>query len=425
MRIHPFHLFEEKKPHPLPNYWGYAPFHFFSLMQPYGTPYDLKCMVKACHQAGIEVILDVVYNHTSASCSLKGIDHASYYLHQKEKELNFSGCGNTLSCNHPATRQLILDSLRYFAEEFKIDGFRFDLASVLTRGEDGKPLQSPPLLQEMEKDPILSKLKLIAEPWDAAGLYQLGSFPSQCFGEWNGKFRDEVRKYLRGDGPQGKMKLCMRGSPDLYSKASKSWNFVTIHDGFTLLDLVSYNEKHNEANLEENQDGSNENFSWNCGTEGVTESAQINHLRKRQMKNFLVALLTANGIPMIQMGDEYGHTKLGNNNTWCHDSPLNYFDWNQPSGAPFINRLIKVRKQLLLPFDSIEELPLPFLAFCINQKVIVAFNPTKRSYPWPFPEGIWKLILDTDEKEQSIGRAFQIHPYSSQIMIKAEDPFDL
>lgn len=330
------------------NYWGYSTVNFFSPMQrfsnkksPEEIKNDFKKMVRELHKNGIEVILDVVYNHTAEgnksgpTLSFKGFDNAAYYmLDDKGQYLNYSGCGNTFNCNHPLDQELILSSLRYWISEMHVDGFRFDLASILSRGLHGSPLQNPPILELISKDPVLANVKLIAEPWDAAGLYQVGSFfPSggQRWSEWNARYRDTVRRFIKGTGNKGAFAANLCGSQDLYYRESpnRSINFIISHDGFTLADLVSYNQKHNLANGEENRDGNNNNDSWNCGEEGFSQSESINKLRQRQMRNFHVALMLSRGIPMLHMGDEYGHTKLGNNNTWCQDNDLNWFLWDK------------------------------------------------------------------------------------------------
>lgn len=352
MPIYEFDEFENSRPNPetgetLYNYWGYSTVGFFAPKAGYaatgklGMQVDeLKNLVKALHKSGIEVILDVVFNHTAEGnengpyISFRGIDNKTYYMLTPEGYYyNFSGCGNTLNCNNPIVRSIVLDCLRYWASEYHIDGFRFDLASILGRDPWGAPLANPPLLETLAFDPILAKCKLIAEAWDAGGLYQVGSFPA--FGrwaEWNGKYRDGIRKFLKGDGTVGDMAQRLQGSPDLYAWAGRapatSINFITAHDGFTLMDMVSYNGKHNEANGENNNDGTNDNDSWNCGWEGPTADAGINDLRHRQVKNAIAMLMVSQGVPMMLMGDEMGRTKHGNNNTYCHDNDLNWLDWS-------------------------------------------------------------------------------------------------
>lgn len=351
------------------NFWGYHPISFFALKASYASNPSLgaevrefKAMVKAFHDAGIEVILDMVYNHTGegdeqgATFSFRGLDNSIYYLTDQDtgRYLNFSGCGNTMNCNHPVVRDLILDSLRYWVTETHIDGFRFDLASILGRGTDGSVLANPPLLERIAADPVLANVKLIAEAWDAAGLYQVGSFPSWGrWAEWNARFRDDVRQFWKGS-PDMVRPLATRfcGSADLYRGSGRapfhSVNFVTSHDGFTLADLVSYNEKHNEANGEQNRDGLNGNDSWNCGEEGPTSDQQIQNLRKRQVKNMAASLLLSQGVPMISAGDEFGRTQRGNNNAYCQDNEVSWLDWDKAESNKdllrFFRRVIEFRR---------------------------------------------------------------------------------
>jgi glycogen operon protein len=284
-------------------------------------------------------MLDVVFNHTAEgnehgpTISFRGIDNSVYSMLTPDGGYyNFSGCGNTLNCNHPVVREFVLDCLRHWVADYHIDGFRFDLASILGRDQSGAPLKNPPLLEALAADPVLGRTKLIAEAWDAGGLYQVGSFPAYGrWSEWNGRFRDCARKFLKGDfGQAAEMATRIAGSSDLYHHrgATASINFVTCHDGFTLADLVSYNEKHNEANGEQNRDGANDNYSWNCGVEGPTEDPEIESLRKGQIKNALCMLLLSQGVPLLLMGDECGRTQSGNNNAYCHDGPLTWFDWD-------------------------------------------------------------------------------------------------
>lgn len=413
------------------NFWGYSTVGFFAPMARFSSAmsnssnnasqagktaiHEFKTLVKECHKRGIEVILDVVFNHTAEgnehgpTISFRGIDNRVYYMLAPGGEYyNYSGCGNTFNCNHPVARRFIVDCLRYWVEEMHVDGFRFDLGSIMTRAhslwhplgdkesdgesdsmekdyfpsdmsgawsetsdieaEDsitggiipdgagfptGTPLSDPPLIAAISSDPILSNTKLIAEAWDCDGLYQVGAFPHYGgrWSEWNGNFRDSTRQFIKGtDGSwTGAFAASFCGSPNIYvnepgehdwwgNHGGRQWksgrgptasiNFVTAHDGFTLADLVSYNEKQNQANGEDNRDGESHNLSWNCGEEGETSDYLVQALRNRQMRNFMTALLVSNGVPMMLMGDEYGHTKRGNNNTYCHDSGLNYFDWN-------------------------------------------------------------------------------------------------
>lgn len=327
----------------LKNYWGYSPISFFAPKASYAAGdqvREFKQMVKAFHQAGIEVILDVVYNHTcegnenGPTISFRGLDNSIYYMLDKQGHYyNFSGCGNTLNCNHPVVRDLILDCLSHFVAEYHIDGFRFDLASILGRGSDGKVLEDPPLVRHIAEHPVLAGTKLIAEAWDAAGLHQLGKFPA--WGRWaelNGMFRDDVRHFVRSD-PNTTALLAKRicGSLDIYGDAARhpyhSINFITCHDGFTLDDLVSYDKKHNLENGEDDRDGCQYNISWNCGKEGVADDPETNALRRRQMKNFLTILMVSQGIPFLSQGDEFARTQKGNNNAYCQDNATTWVDW--------------------------------------------------------------------------------------------------
>jgi glycogen operon protein len=332
----------------LVNYWGYAPVSFFAPHQAYssqphgsGPADEFRDMVKALHRAGIEVILDVVFNHTAEGAefgptlSLKGVDNSTYYILQPDRSryANFSGTGNSLNANHPIVRRMILDSLRYWVREMHVDGFRFDLASMLTRDSSGHPLADPPVLWDIESDPCLAGTKMIAEAWDAAGLYQVGSFIGDSWKEWNGKFRDDVRGFFRGEsGSVRRVADRIVGSPEIYGheerEAEQSVNFVTCHDGFTLNDLVSYNQKYNEANGEESRDGANDNRSWNCGVEGPSNDPMIERLRNRQVKNFLTVTMLSLGTPMLLMGDEVRRSQNGNNNAYCHDSEISWLNWN-------------------------------------------------------------------------------------------------
>ncbi len=332
----------------LVNYWGYAPVNFFSPQPAYSSrggplgPVDeFRDMVKALHRGGIEVILDVVFNHTAEgnetgpTLCFRGIDNVAYYVLDQDLShyANFSGTGNTLNAGHPVARRMIVDSLRYWVQEMHVDGFRFDLASILARDSTGNVLSNPPVLWDIDSDPYLSGTKFIAEAWDAAGLYQVGSFVGDSWREWNGKFRDDMRNFFRASkdsvGPFADRYI---GSPDLYGhkqrEAEQSINFITSHDGFTLNDLVSYEQKHNEANLEQNRDGTDDNRSWNCGVEGPTNDPEIEKIRNRQVKNFFTATLLSIGMPMVSMGDEVRRTQQGNNNAYCQDNEISWFDWS-------------------------------------------------------------------------------------------------
>lgn len=351
MPIYEFDEWENSRRYPetgelLVNYWGYSTVNFFSPKAGYaatgkfGMQVDeFKTLVKELHRNGIEIFLDVVFNHTAEgdhrghTISFRGIDNKTYYMLTPDGYyFNFSGTGNTLNCNNPIVRNMVLDCLRYWASEYHVDGFRFDLASILGRDPIGYPLSNPPLLESLAHDPVLAECKLIAEAWDAGGLYQVGSFPAYGrWAEWNGKYRDAVRKFLKGDtGMVGEISQRIQGSPDLYyyRGPTASVNFITCHDGFTLYDLLSYNYKHNEANGENNADGANDNNSWNSGWEGETDDPEINSLRHRQIKNTLTILMISQGVPMTLMGDEMGRTQRGNNNTYCHDNEINWLDWN-------------------------------------------------------------------------------------------------
>jgi isoamylase len=329
------------------NYWGYSPVSFFaphqaysSCQDPLGPINEFRDMVKALHLAGIEVILDVVFNHTAEGAqngptlSFKGIDNSIYYILEQDRACyaNYSGTGNTLNANHPIVRRMIVDSLVYWVEQMHVDGFRFDLASILARDSSGEVMSTPPVLWDIESNPSLAGTKMIAEAWDAAGLYQVGSFIGDSWKEWNGRFRDDVRDFFRGhNGSLRNFADRYLGSHELYRhkerEAEQSVNFVTCHDGFTLNDLVSYGQKHNETNNEENRDGSNDNRSWNCGVEGPTDDPAIEKLRNRQLKNFFTVTLLSLGLPMILMGDEVRRTQNGNNNAYCQDNETSWFDW--------------------------------------------------------------------------------------------------
>ncbi len=334
--------------HEVMNYWGYNTVCFFAPNTSYtasleynreGT--ELKRMIRELNANGIEVILDVVFNHTAEGneegpfFSFKGLDNNIYYMLTPDgKYYNFSGCGNTVNCNHPIVQQMILDCLRYWVTTYRVDGFRFDLASILGRNEDGSPMTSPPLLQSLAFDPILGQVKLIAEAWDAGGLYQVGSFPAwNRWAEWNGRYRDDMRRFLKGDqGLTHAAGIRMIGSPDLYPYEQRgknaSINFLNCHDGFTLYDMYSYNEKHNEANGWDNTDGANDNNSWNCGAEGETEDEEVMALRKKLCRNAFASLMLSRGTPMFFAGDEFLNTQYGNNNAYCQDDKISWLDWS-------------------------------------------------------------------------------------------------
>ena len=362
-------------PRGVTNYWGYNPVSFFAphrgyscRQDPAGPLDEFRDMVKAMHRAGIEVILDVVYNHTAEGDHLgptfcfRGLENDDYYILEADKATyaNYSGTGNTLNANHSTVRRLILDSLHFWVETMHVDGFRFDLASILSRDEFGHPLANPPILSDIESDPILAGTKLIAEAWDAAGLYQVGSFIGDHWKEWNGRFRDDIRSFIRGDeGSVSNLPARFFASPDLYGheerEPEQSINFVTCHDGFTLNDLVSYNQKHNEANGEDSRDGHNQNLSWNCGVEGPSDDPHIEQLRNRQVKNFFTINLLALGVPMILMGDEMRRSQQGNNNAYCQDNEINWLDWNLLDRHGDIHRFVKQMISLRLSLAVFQE----------------------------------------------------------------------
>ncbi len=459
------------------DYWGYNPLQFFCPMKRYASGKEIdsfliefKTMVRELHRAGIEVILDVVYNHTGEGndlgpvLSFKGIDRSNYYLHDAQGHFkNYSGTGNTFACNREPGLSLVLDSMRYFVEELQVDGFRFDLASILTRGDHGEPLDPPPILIKMAEDPILKETKLIMEPWDAGGLYQVGVFPKWGpYLEWNGKYRDIARRFLKGtDGQVGAFATAISGSQDLYGSypmlTSHSINFITCHDGFSLCDLTSYMEKHNERNGEENRDGNNDNESWNCGAEGITDDPAILALRERQMRNYTLALLLSLGIPILLMGDEYGQSHAGNNNTWCQDNHLNWFDWKELEKKKglfrFFQKTIQLRKthpelrrkEFLDPASIVWHGMLPkkpdwsdtsrLIAFSRmlheNAEIFVAFHAHYNETILRLPEAEngkpWKRLIDTglptpddfaNELElMEIQDTYRLEPYSAIVLI--------
>jgi len=346
----------------LVNYWGYAPVSFFvphrgysSRRDPLGAVDEFRDMVKALHRAGLEVILDVVFNHTAEgdhsgpTLSFRGLDNTTYYILEADRSryANYSGTGNTLNGNHPIVRRMIVDSLRYWVDVMHVDGFRFDLASILELDESGDVMPNPPVLWDIESDPVLAGTKLIAEAWDAAGLYQVGTFVGDSWKEWNGRFRDDVRSFFRGEeGSIERFADRLIGSPSLYGhkqrEPEQSVNFVTCHDGFTLNDLVSYDRKQNEANGEDNRDGADDNRSWNCGVEGPTEDPDIDRLRTRQVKNFFTVTMLSAGMPMMLMGDEVRRTQGGNNNAYCQDNETNWFDWALLAKRADVHRFVSV-----------------------------------------------------------------------------------
>jgi glycogen operon protein len=367
------------------NYWGYAPISFFAPHQAYSSRRDplgpvdeFRDMVKALHRVGIEVILDVVFNHTAEgnhdgpTICFRGLDNNSYYMLEQDRSryANYTGTGNTLNANHPIVRRMIVDSLRYWVEHMHVDGFRFDLASILSRDPSGHPLPNPPVLWDIESDPALAGIKLMAEAWDAAGLYQVGSFVGDSWREWNGRFRDDVRSFFRGEkGSLRRMADRLIGSPEIYGhkerEAEQSVNFVTCHDGFTLNDLVSFDRKHNEDNGEGNRDGSDDNRSWNCGIEGPSDDPAIEKLRNRQVKNFLTVTLLSLGVPMITMGDEVRRSQRGNNNAYCQDNEVSWFDWSLLKRHADVHRFVS----LLMERRQMRTMSAESLRLSLNQLI--------------------------------------------------------
>jgi len=467
----PIHAFDETQtPFPfspsgylLYNYWGYNSLSFFEPKRSYARKDHcpikaLKNLVKECHKNGIEVILDVVYNHTSSLSPLIHLAPSHYYLLDQNKEhTNYTGCGNTLNCNNPQCMSLILDSLRYFAENIQIDGFRFDLASIFCRTEQNQILLDPPILEAISLDPILSKCKLIAEPWDAAGFYQVGSFPSKIFAEWNGQYRDTVRQFVKGDaGKKEAFIQALIGSKSTYyGKKSpfQSINFITCHDGFTLMDLLSYNTKHNKENGEQSRDGCDWNNSWNCGVEGPSDDELVLRLREKQFCNHLVALLLSQGTPMLLMGDEIGTTHFGNNNAYCQDRNWNWFDWDDVKQKSqllnFVKKLISLRKELsfISTKEHIEDHDLHiynesilygkagserFVAFDIFNHLFYTFNannfPVTLKLPTCKDGYVWKVLVYTGNKiDESLYLSSEaakikspvvLAPYTSLVMIQ-------
>jgi isoamylase len=392
---------------PLVNYWGYSPVAFFAPASRYAKgagaadpEKEFREMVAAAHRAGIEVILDVVFNHTAEgdehgpTLSFRGFDNPIYYLlaQDRRRYVNFSGCGNTLNCNHPVVRELILDCLRHWAVERGIDGFRFDLASILGRDREGHVASNPPLLEAIAEDPILSSVKLIAEAWDLGGAYQLGSFPGQRWSEWNGRFRDDVRRFWRGDpGMVSAFASRLCGSADIYQRYGKqplnSINFITCHDGMTLNDLVSYSCKHNEANGEDNLDGAADDYSANYGVEGPTADRAINRVRRQQAKNLMATLMLSRGVPMMLGGDEFMRTQLGNNNAYCQDNEISWYDWRMLESNreffEFTRRMIAFRASH--PAFAVERFYEP--------SEIVWFNPTGAAPDWSATENRLGCII--------------------------------
>ncbi|HTV55153.1 MAG TPA: glycogen debranching protein GlgX [Terriglobia bacterium] len=409
-----FQFDTQDAPPGLVNYWGYAPVSFFaphdgysSRRDPLGPVNEFRDMVKALHKSDIEVILDVVFNHTAEgggegpTLSFRGLDNSTYYILEQDRSryANYSGTGNTLNANHPIVRRLIVDSLRYWVEHMHIDGFRFDLASILDRDESGNPMPSPPVLWDIDSDPVLAGAKLIAEAWDAAGLYQVGSFIGDSWKEWNGRFRDDIRSFFRGD-ESTVISLADRllGSPQIYGhkdrEPEESVNFVTCHDGLTLNDLVSYNQKHNETNGEGNRDGANDNRSWNCGVEGPADDPAVEKLRNRQVKNFLTTTMLSLGLPMILMGDEARRTQQGNNNAYCQDNEISWFDWTLVARHADVHRFVRLLNEQRMLRELETDAPLLSLNQLL-QRARKAWHGVKPGEPdWSF--GSHSLALSAE-----------------------------
>ncbi len=435
-------------PDGLNNFWGYSPinwytphYEYFSQNSPKEIRREFRRFVEECHKYNIEVILDVVYNHTSEGnqdgpiLSWKGIDESLYYFIDENKTYqDVSGCGNTIAANRSLVRKLIIDSLKCWSNEFGIDGFRFDLGVALSRGENLKPLDNPPIFEDIESDPELTDIKLISEPWDCGGLYKIKDFPSKTTFTWNGHFRDDVRRFWKGEEDTAwSMSDKIQGSPLIYESNNtntKTINFITSHDGFTLRDLVSFNNKHNFANREQNKDGENNNNSFNCGIEGPTFDERINQLRLQQQKNLLLSLFISRGVPMMLMGDEIGRSQGGNNNTWCQNNYLGWMNWNEKSQdlelLNFVKKIIHIRKKLINVINpsasdkSIYEvinyqwhgtkLDKPdwgswshTLAFSINKRekplIWVGLNAYSKhiKFSIPLSKNIWMKVLDTSK----------------------------
>jgi isoamylase len=425
-----FQFDEQSAPPGRSNYWGYAPVSFFAVHQGYGsgasplsTLNEFRDMVKALHRAGIEVILDVVFNHTAegnqqgATYSYRGLENEAYYILEKDRAYyrDYTGTGNTLNANNPIVRRMIIDSLRFWVEEMHVDGFRFDLAAVLSRDESGTPLADPPIIWDISTDPILAGTKLIAEAWDAAGLYEVGTFIGDFWKEWNGKFRDDIRSFLKGDqGAIGKLACRLLGSTDIFGQVTPltdpSINFITCHDGFTLNDLVSYNQKHNEDNGENNRDGRDDNLSWNHGAEGPTDDPAIEELRNRQVKNFLAATLLSLGTPMLLMGDEVRRTQRGNNNAYCQDNDISWLDWGRLSKYPDIHRFVKQLIAIRLhPDVAAGKAGIP----CISEVIArgnIQFHGVKLDQP-SWADDAHSLSISAWDSESGLGLHLMINAY--------------
>ncbi|HWA38551.1 MAG TPA: glycogen debranching protein GlgX [Burkholderiales bacterium] len=439
----------------LRNYWGYNTIGFFAPEPRYGSLDDFKGMVKALHAAGLEVLLDVVYNHTGEgdhlgpTLSFRGIDNALYYRLQVDdprRYLDWTGTGNTLDVSQPAVLQLVLDSLRYWATEMHVDGFRFDLATALARDAAGHFDPCGAFLAAVRQDPVLARVKLIAEPWDLGpGGYRVGGFPAG-WSEWNDRYRDAVRSYWKGDeGRTGELAARLAGSADLFEEGgrapSASVNFVTVHDGFTLEDLVSYSAKQNAANGEDNRDGTDDNKSWNCGVEGPTGDEQVVLLRQRQKRNLLATLFLSRGVPMLLAGDEIGRTQQGNNNAYCQDNEISWIDWTRADGGllDFVRRVLQLRRSLpilrqekyqhdiawLTPHGgamSEADWALPYgrcLGALFGGEVLLLFNAHDGDIPFALPDSAWSVALDTaGEVEQVFEKTYLLQSRSAAVLLR-------
>jgi isoamylase len=425
-----FQFDEQSAPKGQSNYWGYAPVSFFAPHQGYGStsnPLDtldeFRDMVKALHQAGIEVILDVVFNHTAEgnqqgpTLSFRGLENEAYYLLEKDRAFyrDYTGTGNTLNANNAIVRRMIIDSLRFWVEDMHVDGFRFDLAAVLSRDESGVPLANPPVIWDINTDPRLAGTKLIAEAWDAAGLYEVGTYLGDFWKEWNGKFRDDIRSFLKGDqGAIRQLGCRLLGSGDIFGEITPltdpSINFITCHDGFTLNDLVSYNQKHNEANGENNRDGRDDNLSWNHGVEGPAKDPAIEELRHRQVKNFLALTLMALGTPMLLMGDEIRRTQQGNNNAYCQDNDLSWLDWGRLEKYADVHRLVQQLIAIRLhPDTPAEKSGAPCLTEVLARSEIQFYGVRLDQQDWA--DDAHSLALSARDPESGLSLYLMINAY--------------
>lgn len=440
----------------LTDYWGYSSLHFFTPYSNYASSdpaSEFKTLVRELHRNGIQIVIDVVFNHTGEEddrkyyVNFRGLDNKTYYIvNQDGNYQNYTGCGNTFNCNHPVVQDLILSSMRYWVEEMHVDGFRFDLGAILNRDPSGKVLQGSPILERMAKDNVIKKVKLFAEPWDAVGTNQLGSFPKWGpWSEWNEDFRNNVRMFIKGsDNSQSPFAESFVGNRSRYKSPISTVNMITVHDGFTLRDLVSYEQKHNEENGLRNSDGIKDNRSWNCGVEGPSDDPKINHLRDKQMRNFILSLFLSQGIPLLKMGDEYGHSQRGNNNSYVQDNEISWFLWNELEKNKkmfhFVSALIEFRKthsqfgtKEYLSTKDIQwhgTMPLKpdwnnrFVALVLKgeEDLYIAFNPSNYKFSVTLPKGKWLEVVNTEKDWNEnfftkdgpqLSQTFDIAPYSA------------